>query len=67
MLQKPCNTLGFKKKNGQQNSPWGGGGKPNPASGLLCTKLKSCKLFNFAALLNAWMTITVFVYLLNDT
>ena len=25
MLQNPCKTLGFKKKNGLQNSPWGGG------------------------------------------
>ena len=26
MLQKFCKTLGFKKKYGLQNSPWGGGG-----------------------------------------
>ena len=34
MLQNPCKTFGFKKKYGLQNSPWGGGGKPYPASGL---------------------------------
>ena len=34
MMQNSCKTLSFKKKNGLQNSPWGGG-KPYPASGLV--------------------------------
>ena len=36
MLQSPCKTLDF-KKNMVKNmiSPWGGGGKPYPVSGLL--------------------------------
>ena len=35
MLQNPCKTLGF-KKNMVYKIPPGGGGKPYPASGLLC-------------------------------
>ena len=35
MLQNPCKTLGF-KKNMVYKIPPGGGGKPYPASGLIC-------------------------------
>ena len=38
MLQNPCKTLGFKKKMVYKIPP-GGGGKPYPASGLICLLL----------------------------
>ena len=40
MLQNPCKTLGF-KKNMVYKIPPGGGGKPYPASGLICV-LATC-------------------------
>ena len=42
MLQNPRKTLGF-KKNMVYKIPPGGGGKPYPASGLLCP-FKFCNL-----------------------
>ena len=39
MLQNPCKTLGF-KKNMVYKIPPGGGGKPYPASGLVCLVLE---------------------------
>ena len=47
MLQNPCKTLGF-KKNMVYKIPPGGGGKPYPASGLICfisiAALPACKI-----------------------
>ena len=38
MLRNPCKTLGFKKNMVYKNPP--GGGKPYPASGLLCFRVR---------------------------
>ena len=37
MLQNLCKTLGFKKNMVYKIPPGGGGGKPYPASGLVCS------------------------------
>ena len=42
MLQNPRKTLGF-KKNMVYEIPPGGGGKPYPASGLMCLLLEIIK------------------------
>ena len=46
MLQNACKTLGFKKNMVYKIPPGGeGGGKPYPASGLLCKSKKTPKNF----------------------
>ena len=47
MLQNPCKTLGFKKNMVYEIPPWGGGGKPYPASGLIVSIPDLCTLTYF--------------------